>query len=123
MMSNTLNASTVRSTSTIEIDGTSIGSTIEPKIRGQLARSTFAASYISVGMDVSPASRKNATSGVVFQTSAMITMLRASVGSPSHAWYWSMIPSWVRAALRAPYWALKMPFHIAALTMVGIAHG
>ena len=41
-MSKTLNASTVRSTSTIEIDGTSIGSMIERKMRGQLARSTFA---------------------------------------------------------------------------------
>src|SRR5665647_165478 len=123
MMSNTLNASTVRSTSTIEIDGTSMGSTTERKMRGQLARSSLAASYSSVGIDVSPASRKKATSGVVFQTSARITMFSAVVGSPSQAWYSGMIPIWVSRALSAPYWALKMPFHMAALTMVGMAHG
>src|SRR5665648_864951 len=123
MMSNTLNASIVLVLRTIEIEGTSIGSTIERKILGQLARSIFAASYSSDGIEFRPARRKNATSGVIFHTSARITMLSAVIGSPSHTWYSWITPIWVRSALRAPYCAFRIPFHIAALTIVGTAHG
>ena len=56
---------------------------------------------------VSPASRKNATSDVFFQTSARITMFSAPNGELSQAWYDDWIPSWVSAALTTPYCALK----------------
>ena len=58
-----------------------------------------------------------------FHTSAAITMFSARNGCENHARYSSCSPSWVSAAFTTPYCALNMYFHIAALTIVGSAHG
>ena len=58
---------------------------------------------MSRGTACNAASAIRATSGKFFQQSATISAVRAVPGSPSQERYSERKPSWVSAALRAPY--------------------
>jgi len=73
----------VRTTRMMRMLGTSKGSVTLKNPRMGPAPSTRAASWSSRGMVCMPASTRNAASGVVFHTSATITMFSARNGLPS----------------------------------------
>jgi len=98
------------------------GSVIEKNWRTGPAPSTSAASYTSLGMLWSAASRTSATNELTFHTARSRSAIVASAGVPSHT-IWSGSPRCWSVPLKKPSWSLYMNRQVTAVTTVGIAQG